>query len=265
MFWLYLLIFYWGGIWGSFFYVVVSRSLAHQSWARGRSRCDHCQRQIAWFDNLPLLSFLFLAGKCRYCRKSIDGLHFGAEVAGGLVLLAWWQLTGQFLLTQFSWSLLLVATIWLLVGFSSLIIFLADLKEMIIPDKVTGFLGFLAVILLLWQWSTGQSTVVIQSLLSAGVVLVIFALIFVLTKGKGMGWGDVKLAPVLALFLGWPATLVGFFAAVLSGSLVGVALLLAHRHRRRQPIAFGPFLIFGFWLAALYGEIIWHWYWTLLF
>jgi len=262
---IWLAIFYLGAIFGSFIHVVVSRSLKGQTWIKGRSCCDHCRKQIAWFDNIPLLSFFLLGGKCRYCNKPIDKLHFVAELGGGLIMLWWWALAGQCLTGQFLPWTLLVATIWFLVGLICLIIVLADLKEMIIPDKASLSLLVLAGVYLGAKWWQGESEFVFNAWLSFLATGVLFVLLFVLTKGKGMGFGDVKLAPVLSLMLGWPAALVGLFTAVLSGSLVGIALLLAGKHKRRQPIAFGPFLILGFLFATLYGEMIWRWYWTLVF
>lgn len=251
---------------GSFIHVVVSRSLVGKSWLVGRSRCDRCHYQLSWQDNIPLLSFLFLRGKCRNCHRPIDNLHFWAEVMMGFVMIWWWVVVGKAMVLDFSLLTLIPAFVYLSFGWVGVIIILTDLKEMIIPDRATLFLLGLAVFWLVWRLLAAniQLDDVISSVTASLSTLAGFGVLTGLTKGKGMGLGDVKLAPVLALLVGWPVTLVGLLLAVFSGAMIGSGLLLTGRHQRHQPIPFGPFLILGFLLAIAYGQTLWHWYWTVV-
>ncbi len=260
MFWL----FYIGAILGSFIHVVVSRTLAGRSWTTGRSKCDRCHYQLSWYDNIPLLSFIFLGGKCRKCRKPIASMHFWAEVLSGLVMIWWWLAAGQELTAHLDISSLVKAGVYASFGWVGLVIVLVDLKKMIVPDRATLAIFVLAGLWLLWRFLTSQIgfDTVVTAIASGLVTLAVFGAIVGLTKGRGMGWGDLKLAPALALFVGWPLAFIGLLFAVWSGALVGVVLLLSGRARRGQPIPFAPFLIFGYDLALLVGHQAWQWYWT---
>ena len=261
---IYPALFYLGAVLGSFIHVVVVRSLAGQSWLTGRSRCDNCHYQLSWYDNVPLLSYLCLRGKCRKCRRPIGSLHFWAEVMMGLVMVWWWQVAGKAMIGDFSWFTLIPSCVFLCFGCIGVVIVLADLKDMIIPDRATLLMLVLAVFWLVWRLLTAEIQLddAISSVTTSLITLAGFGALTGLTKGRGMGLGDVKLAPVLALLIGWPVTLVGLLLAVFSGAVIGSGLLLTGRHQRHQPIPFGPFLILGFLLAIAYGQTLWHWYWT---
>lgn len=260
MFWL----FYIGAILGSFIHVVVSRTLAGRSWTTGRSKCDHCRYQLSWHDNIPLLSFILLGGKCRKCRKPIASLHFWAEVLSGLIMIWWWLAAGQELIGGLDVSHIVKAGVYASFGWVGLVIVLVDLKKMIVPDRATLAIYGIASLWMLWRFVTGQIgfDTVVTTIASGLGMLAVFATIVGLTKGRGMGWGDLKLAPALALFVGWPLALVGLLFAVWSGALVGLILLASGRARRGQPIPFAPFLIFGYDLALIIGHQTWQWYWT---
>lgn len=182
----------------------------------------------------------------------------------GLVMVWWWEVAGKVMVWNFSWFTLIPSCIFLCFGCIGVVIILADLKEMIIPDRATLLILVLAVFWLVWRLLTAEIQLddVISSVTTSLITLAGFGALTGLTKGKGMGLGDVKLAPVLALMVGWPVTLVGLLMAVFFGAVIGSGLLLTGRHQRHQPIPFGPFLIFGSLLAIAYGQTLWHWYWT---
>jgi prepilin signal peptidase PulO-like enzyme (type II secretory pathway) len=146
---------------------------------------------------------------------------------------------------------------WLILFVGSLGIMVYDLKYMLIPDEVLWPLIGVAFLRLLisQQW---------QVLLAAVGSSLFLGLIWLITKGKGMGLGDVKLAFLLGLVLGWPLVAVAYFLAFLTGAGAGVILMLVNKKKLKDKIAFGPFLLLGMLIAKLWGWSIWQWYWGML-
>ncbi|MBD3279723.1 MAG: hypothetical protein GF390_03360 [Candidatus Pacebacteria bacterium] len=251
-----------GAIIGSFLNVVIYRTVQEQSWIKGRSKCEFCQQKIAWYDNIPLLSFFFLKGKCRHCQQTIGFIHPVVEFLTG-ALFVWWYWGGFwfFRLTQHPFQTL-QPLFWLLVGILLLIIFVADLRYLIIPDLAAGAL---LMITLLYRVSLTMMGVMqlrdLQLAVISSIIITIgFALLWLITKGKGFGLGDVKLVFPLGLLLGWPKILVGVFLAFFIGAITGIILISLKRKKFGQVIAFGPFLVLGTVLALIWGEVIWHGY-----
>jgi len=267
-----LLLFVAGAVIGSFLNVVIYRSLddepvtKKESWVTGRSRCDSCGHQIAWYDNLPLFSFLMLRGKCRNCEAKISLAHPVIELLTGL-LFVWWYWSGAvfFQLTQAPFQVL-QPLFWLCVGLVLLAILLADVLYYIIPDTMVTMLTVLTVGYRLalvgygvmrledLAWAVGATVVV------AGF----FAVLWLVTKGKGMGLGDAKLMVPLGLLLGWPGVLVGTFLAFIGGAVVGLGLIVIGKKKFGQVIPFGPFLILGSFLTLIWGDQLVMWYLGLL-
>lgn len=252
---------------GSFLHVLVYRTIEDkEDWKKGRSRCDHCSYIIQWYDNIPLLSYLLLRGRCRKCHKPIAVSHVAMELLMGS-LFVWWYWTGRvfFLLVDQPFTVL-QPLFWLLIGMLGLVILLTDLKYLIIPDWAVATMAVATVLyrIVLVYFGIMQVGDFVAMVISAVVVGAAFWFLRWVTKGKGMGFGDVKLAPVLTLLVGWPQVLVALFTAVCTGALVGSLLLLAGKHKMKQPIPFGPFLLFGSALALIWGDLIWGWYWTTL-
>lgn len=262
-----LLIFALGVCIGSFLHVLVYRTVEDkEDWKTGRSRCDHCAYIIKWYDNIPLLSFLLLRGKCRKCHKRIAVSHVAMELMVGTLFL-WWYWAGSvfFLLVDQPFTVL-QPFFWLLIGTLCLVIVVADMKYFIIPDWAVATMAIATIVyrIVLVHAGIMQQADFIAMLLAAVGVGAFFWLLRFATKQKGMGMGDVKLAPVLALLVGWPQVLVALLFAVCSGALIGSALLFLGKHKLKQPIPFGPFLIFGSTIALVWGDAIWGWYWTQL-
>lgn len=271
MSWLYLLagsvfLFVLGTIIGSFLSVVILRSMRGESWVRGSSRCDECGKKIKWYDNIPLLSFLLLSGRCRYCQKPIHPVHFLVELLTG-ALFVWWFLGFMlfFQLTQQPF-VVLQPLFWLMVAVILLIIFFIDLLYLLIPDW--------AVILLTLATATYRLTLVIagimqpedfgRTLLATVAATGFLALLWAITKGKGLGFGDVKLMIPLGLLLGWPNTMVAIFLAFIIGAVVGLGLVIFRRQSLKQVVPFGPFLIVGTFLSLLWGNQLFDWYLNLI-
>ncbi|MCX6816488.1 MAG: prepilin peptidase [Candidatus Beckwithbacteria bacterium] len=251
----YLILFLLGLAVGSFLNVVVYRVRHGDSALRGRSYCDYCKVKIAWYDNIPLLSFLLLKGRCRKCKRKIPIEYPLTELVIGMEFVwIYWLLTVNFRFFG-SWEgfySLALLLYWLILFSGSLAIAYFDQKYMLIPDQIVWPLIAVSIIRLFFshQW-----LVLLVGLLSAGFIW----LIRLVSKGK-MGDGDILLALLLGLVLGWPRIVVAYFLAFLTGATVGTILILIKKKKFKDRIAFGPFLLLGMIIAKLWGGIIWQWY-----
>ena len=239
---------------------------------RKRSFCPSCSHQLAWHDLIPLLSFLLLQGRCRYCKAKISFQYPLVELATAflflsLFLLSPWLGQGVDNLVSPSFYVTVhLAYLWVLVS-ALVVIFVYDLKHFLIPDKI---LFPVISLTLLWrafeQLEFGISNLfrisnfefwislpLVQSIAAGIGASLFFFAIYVLSKGKAMGFGDVKLALFMGLFLGFPAILVALAVAFTVGALVGLAFIVLGKKTMRSEVPFGPFLVAGT-LAALFWE-----------
>ncbi len=251
---------------GSFLNVMVYRSMRDQDWVSSRSKCDHCGQKLKWFDNLPLLSYLLLRGKSRCCRQSLGLTHPVVELLTGSLFVWWfWGGTLFFKLVQSPLSTL-QPIFWLLVGVLLIGILIADWLYMIIPDLLVGALILMAFFYRAILVSLGamQPLDLLYMFLSTLSLAAFFAGLWLVTKGRGLGFGDVKYAVAMGLILGWPRILVAVFLAFILGSLVSLFLIFLKKKQFGQRIAFGPFLVVGTVLALVMGSQLWEWYWRLM-
>lgn len=222
-----------GLVFGSFISAFTYRYPKGISILKGRSFCDRCKRKIGWKENIPLLSYLLLKGRCKSCKKKISLRYPLIETitAIGLALLA--NLPDFY----FFGPLFLIL-------FTILII---DWERQMIPDElVFGAIGITLLYFFLINYSF-----IFTNLLS-GLTASLFLLgLYLITKGRGMGLGDVKLALLGGLVLGWPNFVFWLFLSFVAGALVGLILILFKKAKFRGPIAFGPFLIICFWLTVI--------------
>ncbi len=234
---------------GSFLNVVIHRVPLHQSVVRPPSACPSCQSRIAPFDNIPLLSWLVLRGRCRSCSAPISARYPAVEALTALVFVA--------TALRFGWSATLPAEIIFVAGLIALSFI--DYDHLLLPKAVVYPLGVLVLAgLVVAAGVDGSWHRLGVALICAGVE---FGLLFAINAAspRALGFGDVRFGPVIALalgWLGWRYALVGFFAANLLGALVGVALIVAHKAGRRTPIPFGVFLSAGAFLALMFGSAI---------
>ena len=226
----------------------------------GRSRCDHCKRQIAWYDNIPLVSYLLLRGQCRHCGQPIDQYHPVLELCSGLLVATAYLYYGA------TWQMVVAG----LFGLFMLLIFSYDLRHQIIPNVVVVPAIVLALVVLLYQfllfsghagwqltlWSSDPES----SLLAGGAVGLFFLALSVVSRGTWIGGGDIKLAVLIGLLVGWPYALVAVMLAYLTGTLYAVLLLVFGKATLKSSIAFGPMLVIGYFVAAFYGDVIVNWY-----
>jgi leader peptidase (prepilin peptidase)/N-methyltransferase len=230
---------------GSFLNVVIARLPEGRSVWRPRSACPGCGALIAWQDNIPVLSFLALRGRCRGCHMAIPWRYPIVEVATGAGFTLVYVHFGPTL--DFGVAAALLAA---LIAITAI-----DLRHQIIPDAITlpgipaGVVASLA---------TGRVTW-LESLLGIVVGGGIFFVIIVASRG-GMGGGDMKLGAMLGAFLGWKLGLLAVLLGVLTGGGVAVCLLLLGRKGRKDAIPFGPFLALGGAIALLWGDKILGWY-----
>lgn len=214
-----------------------------------RSYCDFCGRQLRWWENVPILSWIFLRGRSRCCSNPLPWQYPVVELVMGLLAVAgFWFL---FEVGGISGSLLGQMAYFLAIMTLLVFLLVFDLKYMILPD-----FGVFILIALVLVGVIFDEANIIPYLLSAGAGFLFLGGIHWLTKGKGMGFGDAKLAIFMGLFLGWPKIVVAFYVAFITGALVGLTMILLRKVGRRSQIAFGPFLIIGTIVAWVWGSEI---------
>ncbi len=230
---------------GSFLNVVITRLPHGQSLWGPRSRCPRCGATIGWHDNIPLLSFIALRGRCRACQGDISWQYPIVEGTTAALFAGAYLAFGPSV--QFAVAALLLAA---LVAITAI-----DLAHQIIPDVITlpgiaiGFLASFVSPQITWLES------LLGVLVGGGLFLAI-----ILASGGGMGGGDMKLAAMLGAFLGWKIALVSILVAVLVGGSYGVAVLVSGRRGRKDAIPFGPFLASGGVIGLFWGQKLLGWY-----
>jgi leader peptidase (prepilin peptidase)/N-methyltransferase len=242
--------FLFGALIGSFLNVCVYRLPRGQSIVWPSSYCPGCGSQIAPYDNVPVLSYLCLGGRCRTCQQSIPLRYPLIELLNGLgyVMILW----------QFGFTPVAVAYAVL---FSSLVtVTWIDLSHQIIPDVIT----LPGIILGLVAGSTVLPTGLVNSIAGVAVgggLLWILALASPYIFGKeGMGGGDIKLMAMVGAFLGWKPTLLTIMVGAMVGSAVGLGLILLHVIRRDDYVPFGPFLAIGAVFSLFFHREVFNWY-----
>jgi leader peptidase (prepilin peptidase)/N-methyltransferase len=236
---------------GSFLNVVIHRVPDGRSVLRPRSACPACGTPIEPRDNIPVVSWLLLRGRCRSCSAPISRRYPLVEVTTGLL---WIVLTAWALPSPTARSMLPVL---LIVGAVGIALTFIDLDHHRLPNVLVLPLYPVAICgVLVAGWLSGEWPWVAAAA-GAGIWLVVVGLPWLVSGGRGMGFGDVKLAPVLGLLLGWWAlssAIVGLLAAFLVGAIVGVGLMVAGRAGRRSALPFGPFLLGGALIGLLFGR-----------
>ena len=235
-----------GAVIGSFLNVVAYRLPRSKSLVAPGSQCPGCDTPIKLYDNVPVLGWLLLRGRCRTCRTAISPRYPAVEALTAALAVA-------VILVEHSMvdKVLGLVLVGILVPIA-----LIDLDHQIIPNKITAPAAILAVVIGLALKPSG-----VPEQLIAGAGAAAFLLVFVFAYPRGMGMGDVKLAGVLGLFLGREVG-VAIFVAVIAGTLVGAAVMarLGVERGRKTKVPFGPFLALGGIVALLAGPAIVHWY-----
>jgi len=228
---------------GSFLNVCIHRLPLEQSIVSPGSHCPVCSEPIHFYDNLPLLSYLLLGGRCRRCRTAIPWRYPLVELLAGLLALALW--------TRFGWA---AATgIYFLFSAALLVVTFIDLDHQIIPDRITlpgiPLFGLAALLFLDRAWQE-----VLLGILAGGGSLWGVAWVYSRITGKeGMGGGDIKLLAMIGALLGWQGVLFTIFSASALGTVVGLVLMLHARGNMKMAIPFGPFLAVGALTYLFFG------------
>ena len=252
---IYLFLFIFGTAIGSFLNVLIDRLPKGRS-INGRSKCDFCKKQLSGWDLIPVISFIILGGKCRYCHKKLSFYYPLVEVITGTIFVLIFNLKflifNQFLnlnnlifIENFKFQISNLLSLLASLGIISclIVIFFADLKYQIIPDSIQIIFFLLSTI-----YHLGSRISISQFpnfLVSGFLVMLPILFLWWVTKGKGMGFGDVKLAFNIGFLLGTKAGLLSLYFAFIVGAVIGLFLILMKKSKLKSKIAFGPFLVIG--------------------
>lgn len=233
---------------GSYLNVVIHRLPRGHSTVADRSGCPHCGSLIAWWDNVPVLSFLWLGGRCRQCRSRISWRYPLVELLTAGVF------AGSFATFGPSWRWAAAAAF----GCCLIVLSFIDFEHLLLPDCITipgtvlGLAGYQ-----LFPWHGRFLEHLAGVLLGSGILLALYGLWYLMRRVEGLGLGDVKLMAMVGAVVGWPAVLLAFFAGAASASLAALALLAFGRLQLKAKMAFGPFLCLGAAAAPFLAESSW--------
>lgn len=249
-----------GAIIGSFLNVVALRWYGNRGLRLGdRSACPHCGRVLRWFELIPVLSYFTIQGRCRSCGKRISRRYPAVELVTGAV----------FGLIVYRYGVSAPSAILLALSALLTVLLLVDLEHLLLPDELTA--ATLGVMLLGIAWGgfpmvlglpgAGLGAWWLGGVVGGGIL----GTLYFLTRGRGMGLGDVKLAAVLGLSLGGSGALMFLGLAFTIGAGIGIALLLMRRAGWKSEVPFGPFLIASWWVMVFWGGDLLAWYTQLAF
>jgi leader peptidase (prepilin peptidase)/N-methyltransferase len=234
---------------GSFLNVCIYRIPRKESLLRPPSRCPACRRPLAWADNVPIVSWFVLHGRCRACGARIPVMYPLVEAITA----------AAFVVVYLLWGLTPLGVVRLLLACALIVLFVIDLQHRILPNVITlpGILvGFASSLFL----PPGGLDSLLGILLGGGLLLVIAEGYYRIRGVEGLGMGDVKLLAMIGAFLGWKLVVLTLVLASFAGSVVGVGLIASGRGDMKLALPFGTFLAIGAAVAAVWGEPIVAWY-----
>jgi leader peptidase (prepilin peptidase) / N-methyltransferase len=238
-----------GAIIGSFLNVCIHRLPRQQSVAWPPSACPHCGHMLAWYENIPVLSYLALRARCRSCRMPISVRYPLIEAfTSAMFVLGLWHYGPGLLLVQ-----------RLILGCMLIVLFAIDLEHQLLPNVITLpaiVIGFI----FSFYTEPGWEASLIGIAIGGGILFAVAEAYFRIRKEEGLGMGDVKMLAMIGAFLGWKLTLVTLMMASFSGTIVGLALIVTGRGSMKFALPFGTFLAFGAAIAATVGPALLDWY-----
>ena len=249
-----IFIFIFGLIIGSFLNCLIYRLHKNKS-MMGRSFCPKCKKQISWYDNIPILSFLFLNGKCRYCKQKISWQYLLVEFITGILFVIAFIIEFSVFQNQ---NILMLFRSWFIISVM-IVVFIYDLKWYLILDIVTLPASLFILILNLYLGMNWQNM-----LISVIIGVGFFLSQFLISRGKWIGGGDIRLGMLMGLSLGWPMILVAIILAYFIGSIVGILLILFKKKKFGSKIPLGIFLSTATVITLFWGNIILDWYLNML-
>jgi len=241
---------------------------------KGRSYCPKCHKTLSFYELIPIISFIIQGGKCRSCKQKISFQYILIEILSGLIFVFTPLFLKNNFITFFSkiyniyyfWSL---SFIWSIILLTLILIALIDLKFQIIPNELNLFLLFLGIILSILQfynWNDFYSflgsysillgfknNLIINKLIAFLFSLILFGGLVVLTLGRGMGMGDVKLMMVLSIVFGWPEIIIISILSFILGGIISIITLILKRKTMKSLLPFGPFIVISSFLIMFFG------------
>ncbi len=241
---------------GSFLLVVVDRSVRGETFVMGRSRCETCGHTLTPMELIPILSWVVQKGKTRCCGKPLSWRYpiVEAFVAVGTALIAYTSLHSVITITSIATTAFYIVLFWVLS-----ILFFSDLFYQVMSFPILLFGVSISILnLVLSGLLTDQLTLsfLFPYIASALGAFLFFFLLWLFSKGKAMGDGDMYIGAIVGVLLGFPGTVVALYVAFLTGAVVGVILILARKKTLKAKVAFGPFLLFGLVIAKLWTQPI---------
>jgi leader peptidase (prepilin peptidase) / N-methyltransferase len=241
-----------GAVAGSFLNVCIYRLPLGKSVVWPASACPHCDRALAWFENIPIASFLVLRARCRTCRAPIAWRYPLVEALTALLFaFAWWY---------FGPGMLLVSR--LVFGCALIVLFAIDLEHHLLPNVIT-LPGIIVGFVFSLFTEPGWAASLIGIAFGGGVLYLIAEAYYRVRHEEGLGMGDVKMLAMIGAFVGWKLTLVTLMMASVSGSVIGLLLIATRRGDMKYALPFGTFLAIGAAVSAAAGQAILRWYFRL--
>ena len=234
---------------GSFLNVCIHRLPRGASVLRPRSRCPGCEYELRWYDNIPVLSYALLAGRCRQCRARINLRYPLVEMITAAIFVVHYAVFGP--------SALLVVR--LLFASALIVLFAIDLEHQILPDAIT-LPGIAVGLALSLAFPPGVWDAVLGAVVGGGVLFAIGEAYYRYSGQEGMGGGDVKMLAMIGAFLGWKLVLVTLVLSSFAGSLAGLALIVSRRGNLKHALPYGTFLAIAAIVASLFGDAVVNWY-----
>jgi len=247
---------------GSFINALVYRIVNKMSISRGRSICPQCKHQLAWYDNVPVVSYLWLKGSCRYCLKPISIQYPIVELTTGAIFLAMTWKVGLGEITNYQLPITSVIALLaiLFISFCLILVALYDQKTTYVLSGYV-YVGIVAALVYLLatyagSWEVGKvGLFLLPNGFAALVAMLPFALLYLVSKGAWMGAGDIEIAALLGFLLGWPNFLVALYFAFIVGSIWGLAKIYIFKNAGlKSEMPFAPFLIAGTVFAFIFSE-----------
>jgi leader peptidase (prepilin peptidase) / N-methyltransferase len=234
---------------GSFLNVCIYRLPRRQSVVWPRSACPHCQRELAWYENLPIVGYIALLGRCRTCGGVISVRYpiVEALTAAMFASAAWY----------YGPSMLLVSR--LVFGCALIVLFAIDLEHHLLPNAIT-LPGIVAGFLFSFVTDPGWTASLVGIVFGGGLLYAIAEGYYRIRHEEGLGMGDVKMLAMIGAFIGWQLTLLTLMTASLAGSVIGLGLLATGRGSMKYALPFGTFLALGAAFAAVLGPGLLEWY-----
>jgi prepilin signal peptidase PulO-like enzyme (type II secretory pathway) len=249
-----------GAACGSFVGAMTWRMRKKMDWVRGRSICEHCKHQLGALDLIPIVSWLALRGKCRYCHKPIGWLAFDLEIAGAAVFVAsylLWPLGEIVVGDNLDFSQFGLFVIWLVMAVLMLALLIYDARWRLLPNKLLFPLIGVAVVFAILNnilvQHLGAGDFLIQIGLAMLPVAGVYLLLYGVSRGQWIGFGDVKFGLVVGLLTNWLGAILVLAGANLIGTLAMLPMLLSRKMTMTSKIPFGPFLIVATFLVFLFS------------